>query len=314
MRRVFVLVLPNVHALDLAGPVQALYEANGFGANYRLHYVGSSRSVVSAQGFQIAELAPLPSINARDWVLVPGTESSHLDELEVPDEWLRRAVACGARVTSVCSGAFAFAKAGLLEGRQCTTHWKVTQRLREWCPTARVLENRLFVRDGNVLTSAGVASGIDMALALIEEDHGPELVARVAREMVVYMRRDGSSSQLSIYLEHRAHTHPGVHRAQDWIVAHPDRTAKLSEVAGIAGVSARHLTRVFKESTGVTINAFAHKVKLELARTLITESNLCIEEIASRCGFKDARHLRRIWQKEFGRSPTQSRKQRRPAA
>ena len=306
--RVRVLLLPGVHALDLAGPVQAIYEANGFGADYQLTYVAAQPDVRSAQGFVIAELEPLPDIDDNDWVLVPGTESTGLDELEVPTEWLRAACQSGARVTSVCSGAFALAKAGLLDGRRCTTHWKVVERLRAWCPTANVLENRLFVLDGNLVTSAGEASGIDMTLALIEHDYGPRIAALVAREMVVYLRRSGESAQRSTYLDYRAHIHPGVHRVQDWIISHPDRRATIDKLAEVAAMSPRHLTRVFRDTTGVTVKVFSHKVKLEVAQNLLHNLALSVEEIAGQCGFQDARQLRRLWKEHFGMTVSEARR------
>jgi len=299
-RRALVLLLPYVHALDFAGPVQAIHEANGFGAKYELRYVGTAREIRSAQGFRFGAVEPLPRVTGSDWVLVPGTESARLEELKAPSEWLQEAGRNAARVTSICSGAFALAKAGLLDGRLCTTHWKLTSRLREWSPTARVLENRLYVRDGIVVTSAGEASGIDMALALIQEDQGPALAAKVAREMVVYARRSGQSDQQSAYLQFRAHTHPGVHRVQDWIVEHPDRKATLGVLADVAALSPRHLTRVFREATGVTLIAFAHRVKLEVARVLVQNRALSLEAIANRCGFDDARQLRRLWKEHCG--------------
>ena len=309
--RVIVLLLPGVHALDFAGPVQAIYEANGFGACYTLHYVGGMRQIRSAQGFVFGAVEPLPAVGAVDWILVPGTESSRLDELEVPVDWLRAAADVASRVTSICSGAFALARAGLLEGRLCTTHWKVTSKLREWSPTARVVENRLFVCDGNVVTSAGEASGIDMTLALIQADHGPAIAAKVAREMVVYMRRAGDSAQASVYLQHREHTHPGVHRVQDWIVAHPESRATLESLAEVAAVSPRHLTRIFREATGVTLTRFAQKVKLEVALSLVENESLGLEAIAERCGFEDARQLRRLWKRYNGSTLSSLRRERR---
>jgi len=293
-------MLPGVHALDFAGPVQTVHEANDFGADYQLEFVGTSDRVRTAQGFTIADLAPLPVPQPEDWVIVPGTESSQLDQLEIPDAWLKSADACGARVTSVCSGAFALAKAGVLDDRQCTTHWKVVDRLQAQFPRTQVLENRLFVRDGNVVTSAGVASGIDMALALLEEDYGPRMAAKVAREMVIYLRRSGDTSQTSIYQEHRSHLHPGIHRVQDWIVAHPDEKATIDQLAQVAHLSPRHLTRVFRQSTGITLKEFATKVKLEVAQQLLVRPALTVEDIALRCGFQDARQLRRLWHQHFG--------------
>ena len=308
--RVLVVVLPDVHALDFAGPVQTVYEANGFGAGYDLRFVSEFDEVRTAQGFSIGRLQPLPEPAASDWIVVAGTDSATVDDISVPVDWLRRAAQKGARLSSVCSGAIALGRAGLLDGKQCTTHWKMLDRLRDACNKAEVLDNRLYVCDGNIVTSAGEASGIDMALYLVEQDHGPKLAARVAREMVVYVRRAGEATQRSIYLEHREHIHPSVHRVQDWIMSHPDRRATIDELARVAALSPRHLTRVFRESTGVTLKAFAHKVKLEVAKQLTQNPTLTIEDIATRCGFSDARQLRRIWKQQFG---TTMREARRPA-
>ena len=165
-------------------------------------------------------------------------------------------------------------------------------------------DNRLFVHDDRIVTSAGVASGIDLALALIEQDHGPLVTARTAREMVVYMRRDGRRPQESIYLDHRTHLHPGVHRVQDFLVAHPDRQPTIDELAKIARMSSRNLTRVFRRATGITLKSFSTRLKLEVAGNLLHNPNLTVEGVASRCGFKDSRQLRRLWKQTFGESPT----------
>jgi transcriptional regulator GlxA family with amidase domain len=310
-RRVLVLLVPHVHLLDLAGPVQAFYEANGFGGDYRIVHCGAAASVRSAQGLVLADLEPLPEPEPGDLVLVPGIESATLDRLgSVPSAWLRRALTVGARVASICSGAFVLAHAGLLDGRACTTHWKLSGLLQERYPRTRVLENRLFVEDGPVLTSAGEASGIDLSLALLEQDHGPLLVARVAREMVVYLRRAGEGEQISIYLDHRTHLHPGVHRVQDYLVTRPDRNPSIDELGRVAGMSPRNLTRVFRRETGITVKTFAHKVKLQVARDLFASPDLTVEAVASRCGFRDARQLRRLWRSSFGINPTSWRERR----
>jgi transcriptional regulator GlxA family with amidase domain len=226
--------------------------------------------------------------------------SASLDSLHAPTQWLVAAQRASARIASVCSGAFALARAGLLDGRQCTTHWKLIDRLRRETPRAEVLDNRLFVEDKGVVTSAGVASGIDMALALVEKDFGPLVAARVAREMVVYLRRSGQHEQLSVYLDHRTHLHPGVHQVQDFLVQHPDKKPKLNELAHLAAMSPRNLTRVFSRATGVTPKQFASKVKLQVARDLVDDPQRSVEAIASSCGFDDARQLRRLWKQNFG--------------
>jgi transcriptional regulator GlxA family with amidase domain len=294
--------LPDVHLQDMAGPVQVLHEAAQLGGAYELSFHATQPHVRSAQGLVLSHLSPLPQPRRGDLVLIPGVASAAIDRVEAPVAWLRQAHAAGARLAAVCSGAFALAQAGLLDGRRCTTHWKVTARLRSRYPRARVVENRLFVDDGGVVTSAGVASGIDMALALVEEDHGPIVVSRVAREMVVYLRRSGDEEQRSVYLDHRTHLHPGVHRVQDFLVAHPDRRATAADLARIAAMSSRNLTRVFRRATGVTPKQFATKVRVQVARDLIDDPQRTVEAIAASCGFEDARQLRRLWKQFYGMS------------
>lgn len=308
LRRIHILVLPGVHALDLAGPVQVFYEANGFGGGYDLLFCGTTPSVVSAQGFTIADLRPLPGVASGDWVIVPGIESTRLDRpdrlRDVPCGWLREAAANGARIGSICSGAWVLAMAGLLDARSCTTHWKIADRMQEAFPRIRVLADRLFVQDGPVITSAGIASGIDMALSMIEEDHGPVMVGRVAREMVVYLRRDGASPQRSVFLDYRTHLHPGIHRVQDHILADPARRHTIEALARVARLSPRHLTRVFRRATGTSLKRYTTMLRLEVAATLLHNPDLSIEGIAADCGFGDARQFRRLWKRAHGTGPS----------
>ena len=308
--RLHFLVLPHVHLLDLSGPVQAFYEANTLGGSYAVGFCSPTPRVTSAQGLTLADLAPPGAVEAGDRVIVAGIDSATLDRLDqVPRDWLRAAESRGAQVASICSGAFALGEAGLLDGRQCTTHWKIAERLQQRYPSCRVVQNRLFVEDGGVMTSAGVASGIDLALALIEHDHGPLVAARVARELVIWVRRDGGRAQQSVYLDYRTHLHPGVHRVQDWLIAHPERKPKLDDLAEIAALSPRHLTRVFRQATGVTLKSFANRLKLEMASNLLHNPELTLEGIASQCGFEDPRQLRRLWKQAFGSSPSEWRQQ-----
>jgi transcriptional regulator GlxA family with amidase domain len=305
-QRVFVAVLPDVHLLDLAGPVQVLYEANGFGADYEIVHCATTSKVTSAQGLVLSDLAPLPVLEAGDTVLLPGLDSRVLHKAAtIPGKWLRDGAAAGARLASICSGAFSLAAAGLLDGRECTTHWKITERLRREYPKARVAENRLFVKDGNIVTSAGVVSGIDMALSLVLDDHGPAVVAKVAREMVVYLRRSGEREQVSPYLDYRTHLHDGVHRVQDFVVTHPDTNPTLPELARIAAMSPRNLTRLFREATGITIKTYSGRVKVQLAQDLLRNPHLTLESVSESCGFKDPRQLRRLFKQTMGGSPSQ---------
>ena len=161
-RRILFLILPQVHVMDLGGPAQVFFEANGFGASYDLEFVGVEDKVESAQGFWISDLQPLGEVGPRDWVVVPGIESSTLGELDhVPSAWLVQAAHSGARICSICSAAWVLAHAGLLQHRRCTTHWKIVEAMQERFPAVTVLRDRLYVRDDRIMTSAGVTSGID---------------------------------------------------------------------------------------------------------------------------------------------------------
>ncbi len=306
-RHVWFLLVPEVHLLDLSGPVQTFFEAHEMGADYELHFTSAHDEVCSAQGLRLSQTEPLPeTVGENDLILVAGMESStmHLQD-DLPLPWLRKMAATGATICSVCTGAFVLARAGLLDGRRCTTHWKMIERLRREHPAATVLDNRLFVSEDNIVTSAGIVSGIDTALWLVERDFGPILAARTARELVVWLRRDGNHTTDSIYLDYRTHLHPGVHKVQDWLISHPDRSARLDELARIAAMSPRNLTRVFRQATGVTLKDFSTRIKLDLAGTLLHNPGLTVERIASDCGFRDARQLRRLWKQHHGQTPSE---------
>jgi transcriptional regulator GlxA family with amidase domain len=287
---VIFLLLPEVEVLDLAGPLQAFSEAK----RYRTRLCATRERIRSHQGVVFADLEPLPEVSAESLVVVPGMPYASTERIERKvTQWLADAATRGAHIASVCTGAFVLGEAGLLDGRRCTTHWSRTNELAKRFRSARVLDDRLFVTDGNITTSAGIASGIDMALALIEQTDGPLVAAEVAREMVVYLRRDGSQQQESVYLDFRTHLHPGVHRVQDWIVRNPAKYVTLLDLADVAGMSARSLTRTFRRATGISVHEFSTRVRVELAKTLLHEPSLTMESVAARTGLS-ARELRRL--------------------
>ncbi len=299
--RVIFLLLQRTEVMDLAGPLQVFYEANRLGADYRLVTCGAEPEVASEQGPWLARLAPLPEPAADDLVLVPGGPVAATGAMPpAVAAWLRRAARAGAHMGSICTGTFVLGAVGLLDGRACTTHWSRLDELARRFPRARVLRERLFVTDGRLTTSAGVASGIDMALALVEARHGPRLASLAARELVVYLRRDGASRQESVYLDFRGHMDQGVHRVQDWLAAHAEDALTLPRLAGLAHLSVRSLTRKFRHATGLSVHEFATRVRLNRARDLLRDPGLTLEAIAARCGFADARQLRRLWQAAHG--------------
>lgn len=308
MQRIYFLILPKVELLDLAGPAQVFDTARTYGAGYDLSYVGPNHSIKSAQSLGVHACGCLPTVKAGDLVVIPGMRDIATRRFDPAVlAWTRAAAAAKAHIASVCSGAFLLGSAGLLDGVRCTTHWSLTQLLSRRFPLAQVQEAALFVEDGRITTSAGIASGMDMALAIVERHCGPLLASKVARELVIYMRRDANQPQSSVFIDHRAHLDQGVHRVQDWLVSHFTKPVSLDRLGRIAGLSGRHLARQFKAATGLTPLGYQQRLRLELASTLLTNSKLTLEDIAERCGFEDSRSLRRLWSHRFGHSPSKTR-------
>lgn len=305
MNRVVFLLVPGLHLLDLAGPAQVFSTAADTGLPYRLAYVadhpgggGGREDVVTAQGLPLRADAAWPALTPTDTVLVPGwrwgTQAPHAPPVSA-DAARRLAAhhAAGGTVASVCAGAFALAHAGLLDGRRCTTHHQLQDALARRHPRAAVVRDVLYVTDGRVVTSAGIASGIDLALHLVAARHGPGAAARIARTMVVYARRNGDEPQAGVMLRHRAHLSDAVHRAQDLIDTGFTRPLPLHRLASAAGVSERTLTRRFTAATGLTPLRYQQELRLEHAEHLIGQGATA-DTAARAVGFTDARMLRRL--------------------
>jgi len=301
--RIVFALFPGCEMLDVAGPLQAFHEAAAFGTRYEIVHAAATPSVRAAQGLALTDLVPFPDVGPDDRVIIPGYTLSEVRPPAALVAWIRRAAAAGAELCSVCTATFLLGEAGLLDGRRCTTHWKRVRELQERFPRATVVGERLFVEDGPIVSSAGIAAGIDMALALLERDGGPVLASQVAREMVVYLRRDGGHAQESVYLDYQTHLSPGVHVVQQHLVAHPDSAATLGELARLAGMSERHLTRTFRRATGLTVHAYRERLRLERARDLMRNPTLTLDAIAAACGYADTRQLRRVWRAHHGRPP-----------
>jgi transcriptional regulator GlxA family with amidase domain len=295
--RVVFLVTPGVHLLDLAGPAQVFSTAADIGLDYELHYVADRLPVRSAQGLELAAAAEWPELTESDLVLVPGWRSvTGANAAKVSARGaavLAEHHAAGGRVASVCAGAFALGQAGLLDGRRCTTHHVLQDELADRFPAATVVRDVLFVTDGRVVTSAGIASGIDLTLNLIAQWHGPEVAARIARSMVVYARRNGDEPQTSAILRYRAHVSDAVHRVQDVIEAEFTNPLRLSQLAADSGLSERTLTRRFTAATGMTPLRYQQLLRMERAEHLLGQGATA-EAAARAVGFADARMLRRL--------------------
>jgi transcriptional regulator GlxA family with amidase domain len=309
MTQVLFALLPDVVMLDVAGPAEAFRIANNVApGSFSLQFAAQHPSVPSGAGLHLAQLQPLLArINADTIVVITGVIGKRL-RLDAPATqhliaWLRTHTHNPKlRVMCVCAGAVIAAKAGLLAGRSCTTHHVHLQELAEVEPAAKVLDNRIFVEDGNVWTSAGITAGIDLALHVIAQYCGAPVAAHVAREMVVYMRRAGTDPALSPWVMHRNHVHPAVHRVQDAVSTDPTQPWTVARMADAAHTSARNIARLFVEHAGCTPLDYLHQVRFALARELLTQSRMDMERVAEKAGFSSSHHLRRVWRK-FEQAP-----------
>ncbi|QYX75334.1 GlxA family transcriptional regulator [Streptomyces akebiae] len=297
MSRIVFFLVPGVHLLDLAGPAQVFSTAADFGHPYTLTYVAERPEVPSAQGLPLVARTDWPALGPEDLVVVPGWRTGTLaDSPAVADASLKALAdhhARGGTVASVCAGAEALGRAGLLKGRRCTTHHDVQDELASRHPGAVVVRDVLFTADDRVITSAGIASGIDLALHLVAGRHGPAVAARVARDMVVYARRNGHEPQSSAMFRHRSHLDDTVHRVQDLIDTRFDQPLPLTGLAAAVGVSERTLTRLFGRATGLTPLRYQQTLRLERAEHLISHG-ATVDAAARSVGFEDARMLRRL--------------------
>ncbi len=319
---VWVVVPPRCLLLDVAGPVEVLRRANIEQQQWRfeVHYAAARSRLPSSSGLQLAQLRPLPAHLPDDAVVLvsgnvddvyfaetPPRSQDIADEARIV-EWLRERVRPSHRVLSICSGALLAARAGLLDGRACTTHFSCLDELRVLAPAARVLDNRLFVEDGNCWSSAGVTAGIDLLLHWVSRLAGPACALAVARQLVIYLRRSGSDPQLSPWLEGRNHIHPAVHSVQDAIAAAPQQEWNLATLARGANTSPRHLSRLFNEHAGMSLPDYINRLRVSLARELLQTTRLDMERVAERSGFGSARQLRRAWSRSHELTPQEARK------
>ncbi len=296
MTRVLFVLTPELHLLDLAGPAQVFSTIADFGPRYALSYVAATPEVLTYQGVALSATTDWPRLSPEDLVIVLGWRTDRR-VTRYPDYALLERIAAhhaaGGTVASVCVGAFALARAGLLSGRRCTTHHEVQDQLAREYPRATVIRDVLYVEDERVITSAGIASGIDLALHLIAVRHGPAMAAQVARAMVVYARRNGDDHQASAMLRYRAHLSDAVHRVQDRIDSQFAEPLPLNDLASTAGVSERTLTRLFEQATGRTPLRYQQLLRVERAEHLIGHGST-VESAARAVGFADARMLRRL--------------------
>jgi transcriptional regulator GlxA family with amidase domain len=208
------------------------------------------------------------------------------------------------RVASVCTGAFVLAAAGLLDGKRGTTHWESCERLAEWYPQIDVEGERIFMRDGNVWTSAGVTAGMDLALALVADDMGQDVARRVARLLVMYVQRPGGQAQFSAQLRAQRAARDPLRKLQSWIGEHPTEDHSVERLATRVSMSPRHFARVFRSDVGCTPAAYVEQVRVEVARRLLETTALSVDDVAASAGFGTPETLRRAFARRVGANPT----------
>jgi transcriptional regulator GlxA family with amidase domain len=307
-RRLAIVVHPGFQLLDAAGPTAAFEIAERFrpGTYHLALLAPGGGEVESSSGLRVSAKrlgnGPFDTVIASGGEIVRSAAAARQIVA-----WLKRIKA--RRVASVCSGAFLLAEAGLLEGRRATTHWESTAHFARLYPNVKLDAERIFIRDGDVWTSAGISAGIDLALALIEDDLGPEVARRTAQQLVVHQRRPGGQSQFSALVDLGGRTGRFV-QLVDWMRSHLAEALTVEQLAAQAAMSPRNFARAFSAETGTTPAKAVERLRLEVARTAVEGSHAPLERIAEDVGFRDTGRMRRAFLRTFGQPPQALRRRR----
>ena len=317
---VLFVIVPHALLLDIAGPAEAFRLANqhrgirGLPPRFRLRFAAPNETQETSVGLSIADLEPLPrELSAPTWVVIVGQPTEHLGNVTpavaTAARWLNsclggalRKNSAGHRLVTICSGTLLAARAGLLGGRRCTTHHELLHALRRLAPHAKVIDNRVFVVDGPIASSAGITAGIDVALHLIAGECGEALAASVAEDMVVYLRRSDRDPEQSPLGLHRGHLHATVHRVQQAILNEPERDWNMAALAQAGHTAERHLLRLFLEHARVSPLQYLQAIRLERARQAL-ERGTSVTRAAELAGFRSSLQMRRAWSRQWGGSP-----------
>jgi transcriptional regulator GlxA family with amidase domain len=320
-RTVVFALYDKVTLQDVAAPLEIFARANDFGARYAVLLTSLTGAAVATTSFVTLNvdmaLADVP--DRIDTLIVPGgvpadftfTPGEHdIPEEQTPDvvpsalQMVRELEPRARRVASVCTGAFVLAALGLLNGRRATTHWAHCQELARAYPDVAVDPDSLFVRDGRFVTGAGISAGIDMALALVESDYGPDVARRVARWMVVFLQRPGGQAQFSVWTESALPVTRSLREILDSVVSEPGADHSIAAMAARAAVSERHLVRMFRLQVGMTPARFVEQARLEAAKVLLATGDNSQDAVARRAGFGSAGTMRRCFRRILGVSPS----------
>jgi len=324
MRTVLVLVFDGVQSLDVTGPLEVFAGANSWqdrrpghaaGAGYDLRTASlGGNTVTTSSGLRLLPDQDLREIgHAPDMLIVPGGEGTRQPDPELV-AWLRAHGRQARRLVSVCTGAFLLAEAGLLTGRRVTTHWAYCGALAARFPDLDVDQDPIFVRDGNVATSAGVTAGMDLALALVEDDLGRDAALDVARNLVVFLRRPGNQAQFSTQLAAQVANREPLREVQHWIADHPAADLSVRALARRASLSPRQFARAFAAEVGMPPGRYVDRIRLEAARRQLEDTTAGVEQTARSCGYGTPEAMRRAFVRALGVSPGEYRRRFRPGA
>ncbi|NGN62444.1 GlxA family transcriptional regulator [Streptomyces sp. A7024] len=308
-RDVLFVLYDDLQSLDLTGPLEVFAGANrGKPGTYRITTASlDGRTVRASSGLRLTPDTALADAPPPHTLVIPGGYGSRRIDPGIV-AWLRQAGPRAERLVSVCTGVIPLARAGLLDGRRATTHWAYGDQLAADHPDIDVDLEPIYIRDGRIATSAGVTSGIDLALALVEEDLGRETALTIARHLVVFLRRPGNQTQFSAQLAAQTALREPLRDVQHWITEHPGADLSVEALAERARLSPRHFARAFREETGMTPGRYVARVRLEAARRQLEDSSDSIEQIARACGYGAPEAMRRAFVKTLGSAPAEYRR------
>jgi len=312
-RNVLFVLFDGVQSLDVTGPLEVFAGAEQHTpGTYRIRTASLDGAAVrTSSGLTVVPDEALARAGAPHTLLVPGGQGTRRPDALLTD-WLREHGPRAERLVSVCTGAIRLAEAGLLDGRRVTTHWAYCDRLARDHPAVEVDPDPIYVRDGQVSTSAGVTSGIDLALALVEEDLGRDTALAIARHLVVFLRRPGNQAQFSAQLAAQTAQREPLREVQLWITEHPADDLSVEALAARARLSPRHFARAFQTETGMTPGRYVDRVRLEHARRLLEDTSDGIEEISRASGYGTPEGMRRAFVKALGTAPSEYRRRFHP--
>ncbi|WP_137806548.1 GlxA family transcriptional regulator [Pseudomonas sp. G(2018)] len=314
MKTVAMVLFPNFLLLDMAGPMDVFSIANRYlkpDDHYVLTTIGTEPGALRASnGVRVlADLTIDQACDGFDLLLVPGGPGAYNEKHPRLLDWLTHNVSRSRVYGSICTGVFVLGHAGLIDGYRVTTHWHYTERLIQAFPKTTVETDRIFVQDRNLVTSGGVTAGIDLALAVVADDHGKKLAQDVAKVLLVVMKRQGGQAQFSPLMAAVAPQETAITRLQNHVLEHLDETFSIERMAGLAAMSPRHFARVFAREVGMTPMEFLQSARIDCARNLLETTELPLKTVAFKSGFGSVRHMRFLFGEKLGLTPIQYREQ-----